>query len=154
MPKPLWDDDDPNLDGGRVVSPVPGVRPGFAFGAKPNPPNRYKNPQNRHTGTDWPGREGAPVVMVGTVGDAPGVVTHVTYDADYGNSVRVRWEGHTWRFCHLSRVDVNVGQQVRPNEQLGLVGSTGHVFGPHLHLEQSRTATWAYNDVLDPTKGW
>jgi len=157
MPKPLWATArDPNVDdAGRVISPVPGVKPGFAFGAHPTPPNRYKNPQNRHTGCDWPGQQGARIVMVGNVSEDPaGTVTHVTYDADYGNSVQVRRAGHVWRFCHLSRVDVEVGQELKANEQIGLVGQTGHVFGPHLHLELSKSPTWAYNDVLDPTKGW
>jgi murein DD-endopeptidase MepM/ murein hydrolase activator NlpD len=156
MSKPLWDDPDPNVDAaGRVLSPVPGVKPGFAFGAHPRLPNRYKNPQNRHTGCDWPGMQGASVVMVGNVSEeVAGVVTHVTYDDDYGNSVQVARDGHVWRFCHLSRVDVKRGQRLRANEQIGLVGQTGHVFGPHLHLELSRGSSWAYNDVLDPTKGW
>lgn len=154
MPKPLWVPTNED-DTGRIVSPVPGVKPGFAFGAHPTPPNSYKNPQNRHTGTDWPGQQGAPVVMVGNVNEAvAGVVKRVTWDSDYGNSVQVLRAGHVWRFCHLSRVDVEEGQALKAGQQIGLVGQTGHVFGPHLHLERSAGSTWRYNDVLDPTKGW
>ena len=69
-------------------------------------------------------------------------------------SVTVLRDGHAWRFCHLSRVDVRTGQRLKANQQIGLVGSTGHTFGPHLHLERSSGPTWAYNAVLDPTEGW
>jgi murein DD-endopeptidase MepM/ murein hydrolase activator NlpD len=38
-------------------------------------------------------------------------------------------------YFHLSRLDVQVGQDVTQGQQLGLVGSTGYVTGPHLHFE-------------------
>lgn len=157
--KPLWSSPlDANVDAsGRVISPVPGIPPGFRFGEHPTPPNRYKNPQNRHTGCDWPGREGDPVVMVGNVqAGFVGVVDRVAWDSDYGNSVLVRdlLADCVWRFCHLSRVDVTTGQYLKASQQIGLVGDTGHTFGPHLHLERSRGRSWAYNDVTDPEKGW
>ena len=48
---------------------------------------------------------------------------------------------------HLSRIDVEEGQQVRLGERIGLSGATGRVTGPHLH--------WAvrWQDAyLDPAK--
>jgi biotin carboxyl carrier protein len=36
-------------------------------------------------------------------------------------------------FAHLSRIDVEVGDDVEAGDQLGLVGATGRVTGPHLH---------------------
>ena len=35
--------------------------------------------------------------------------------------------------CHLSRIDVRVGDSLQPGERLGSVGATGRVTGPHLH---------------------
>ena len=38
-------------------------------------------------------------------------------------------------YAHLSRVDVRVGDRVATGAQVGLVGSTGHSTGPHVHFE-------------------
>jgi hypothetical protein len=38
-------------------------------------------------------------------------------------------------YAHLSRTDVQVGDEVRTGDQVGRVGSTGDATGPHLHFE-------------------
>lgn len=38
-------------------------------------------------------------------------------------------------YNHLSRIDVKDGQAVQRGQQIGLVGATGFVTGPHLHWE-------------------
>jgi murein DD-endopeptidase MepM/ murein hydrolase activator NlpD len=40
-------------------------------------------------------------------------------------------------YCHLSRVDVRTGDEVRSGATLGAVGATGRVTGPHLHWSVS-----------------
>ena len=38
-------------------------------------------------------------------------------------------------YGHLQRIDVRVGQKVRAGDQIGTMGDTGNVTGPHLHFE-------------------
>jgi murein DD-endopeptidase MepM/ murein hydrolase activator NlpD len=46
-------------------------------------------------------------------------------------------DGQAWTYCHLSYVDpaVQPGASVAAGAFAGLVGSTGHSTGPHLHLQ-------------------
>ena len=39
------------------------------------------------------------------------------------------------RYAHCSKVLVRVGQRVRRNDEIALVGNTGIATGPHLHYE-------------------
>jgi hypothetical protein len=54
----------------------------------------------------------------------------------YGNMVVVE-HGPDYEslYAHLSKIYVEVGQDVTSDTMLGEVGSTGHSTGPHLHLE-------------------
>jgi murein DD-endopeptidase MepM/ murein hydrolase activator NlpD len=51
-------------------------------------------------------------------------------------------DGQSWTYCHLSYLEPSVtdGVALRAGAAVGLVGSTGHATGPHLHL-QLRPAT-------------
>jgi murein DD-endopeptidase MepM/ murein hydrolase activator NlpD len=46
-------------------------------------------------------------------------------------------DGQSWTYCHLSYLDpaLTGGTQLAAGTQIGLVGSTGHAIGPHLHLQ-------------------
>jgi murein DD-endopeptidase MepM/ murein hydrolase activator NlpD len=46
-------------------------------------------------------------------------------------------DGQSWTYCHLSYLDpaLAAGVQLAAGTQIGLVGSTGHATGPHLHLQ-------------------
>ena len=75
----------------------------------------------------------------------------------YGNMVRIRhapYEGKPLqtRYAHLNRYCVKLGQQVKEGDLIGYSGTTGNVFGAHLHFEVilngSRTnpLVWLDND--------
>jgi murein DD-endopeptidase MepM/ murein hydrolase activator NlpD len=40
-------------------------------------------------------------------------------------------------FCHMSKIDVKVGQTVTRGGVVGRVGSTGRATGPHMHWNVS-----------------
>lgn len=65
-----------------------------------------------------------------------GKVIAAGWDYGYGLSVVVdHGEGLTSRYAHLSKVLVTMDRQITADTVVGLVGSTGHSTGPHLHLE-------------------
>jgi murein DD-endopeptidase MepM/ murein hydrolase activator NlpD len=84
-----------------------------------------------HAGLDFAAGAGTPV------GSArAGLVTWAGPRGSFGNAVVVaHGSGVRTLYAHLSRVDVTVRQRVAAGAQIGLVGSTGRVTGPHLHFE-------------------
>lgn len=85
-----------------------------------------------HTGLDFAAPVGTPLVAV-----AHGTITEINAnDAAYGNwTIMTLDDGTEIWYCHQTTVEVEVGDEVDPGEQIGTVGSTGNVSGPHLHLE-------------------
>jgi len=53
-------------------------------------------------------------------------------------------DGQSWTYCHLSYLDpaLDAGVQLAAGTQIGLVGSTGHATGPHLHLQLNPTISY------------
>lgn len=65
---------------------------------------------------------------------APGTVLAVNDYFFNGKTVFVdHGNGLLSMVCHLDRIDVAVGEQVRRGQRLGLSGMTGRATGPHLH---------------------
>ena len=87
-------------------------------------------PRGWHRGLDLRGAEGTPVQACA---DGQAVLCDNLYFA--GNSVYLaHGEGVFTAYIHLSRILVVPGQQVKRGQVIGLVGATGRVTGPHLHL--------------------
>lgn len=110
---------------GRLQRPRPGrVTSGFGNGREFN-----GQVESRHTGTDFEGAVGEPVSAA-----ADGVVALVDRFYLGGNVVYLdHGAGLSSGYLHLSEVLVAEGDTVRAGDQIGEVGATGRVTGPHLH---------------------
>ncbi len=86
---------------------------------------------NSHTGLDFAAPSGTPIRAM-----ANGVITEAGYDGAYGyKTVQTLPDGSEIWYCHQTEIGVSVGQKVIQGTQIGRVGSSGNVTGPHLHLE-------------------
>jgi murein DD-endopeptidase MepM/ murein hydrolase activator NlpD len=75
-----------------------------------------------------------------------GEVVFAGYERGYGNTVVIQHpEGFQTRYAHLGASSVKAGDVVADEQLLGVVGSTGHSTGPHLHFEVIR-----YGERIDP----
>ena len=84
---------------------------------------------SRHLGVDFRGAVGHPVKAANR-----GVVALVDNFFLAGNVVYIdHGAGVVTAYFHLSKTLVAVGDTVKRGQQIGLVGSTGRVTGPHLH---------------------
>jgi murein DD-endopeptidase MepM/ murein hydrolase activator NlpD len=98
-----------------------------------------------HSGIDVPAPKGTPILAAG-----PGTVIWSGYGLyffrqqeqdPYGIAVAIKHDfGHEGRslytiYGHMDQSYVYRGQRVQAGEQIGVVGETGRVSGPHLHFE-------------------
>jgi murein DD-endopeptidase MepM/ murein hydrolase activator NlpD len=93
-----------------------------------------------HTHHDYPAADiaapaGSPVYALSTA-----VVLNAWHypDARCGIGLTIRTqEGLVWTYCHLAYLEPSVadGVSLSAGTAIGLVGSTGHATGPHLHLQ-------------------
>lgn len=84
-----------------------------------------------HRGIDYAARTGTPVVAAGS-----GVVVESGYSQFNGNYVVIRHDStYLTKYLHLHQRMVKKGEKVKQEQQIGTVGATGRVTGPHLHYE-------------------
>jgi murein DD-endopeptidase MepM/ murein hydrolase activator NlpD len=84
-----------------------------------------------HNGLDIGGGTGSSYCAA-----ASGKVVSAGWAGGYGNMILIdHGNGVMTRYAHSSKLLVSVGQQVEQGQRIGLVGSTGHATGPHLHFE-------------------
>jgi beta-lactamase regulating signal transducer with metallopeptidase domain len=122
--------------------PVPAGRVTSPFGERINP---LTGERGRHDGVDLGASTGTPILA-----PAAGRVTVATnrYEGGehHGTVVVLDHSGGLQSFySHLDSLSVSPGQEVARGQQLGTVGSTGEVTGPHLHFE-----VWRDGEPVDP----
>jgi len=105
---------------------------------------RILNGESRqpHFGIDIATPVGWPVIS-----PAGGIVTLAENDLYLSGGTLIIDHGHgiSSSFLHLSKLKVNVGQHVKKGQEIGSIGATGRVTGPHLDWR----INW-FNQRLDP----
>ncbi len=130
----------------------------YAFGS-----NGMRDDMRVHHGVDMPNEIGVPihagyageVIYAGLASDAIG--NDIDIYPSYGNLVIVKhndsYRGQEiWTlYAHMSAITVAEGQHVAAGDVLGLIGGTGDVSGPHVHMEvrMGKNSYWhTYNPLL------
>lgn len=111
---------------GKFVVPLKGVSTGGNFGRR-----RVLNGEARspHAGVDFPAAAGTPVYA--TQSGKVVLAENLYYS---GNTVVIdHGFGIHTLYAHLSEIGVHAGDSVEASAEIGKVGATGRVTGPHLH---------------------
>jgi len=98
------------------------------FGKRSDP---FTGKKEFHAGMDFAGKLGSDVIAV-----AAGVVTWSGDRWGYGNLVEIdHGNGYVTRYGHNSKILVNLGDSVKPDQVIAKMGSSGRSTGPHVHYE-------------------
>ena len=101
------------------------------FGEREDP---FDGQETFHKGVDFAGAKGSTVMAV-----AAGIVTWAGERSGFGKLVEINHgDGYVTRYAHNEKTLVSVGETVKRGDPVGLMGSTGHSTGPHVHFEVLR----------------
>jgi murein DD-endopeptidase MepM/ murein hydrolase activator NlpD len=101
---------------------------GSGFGMRIDP---ITGAQAMHTGVDFSAPVGTPIFAA-----AGGVVVAAEVHPEYGKTVQIdHGNDLATLYAHASRIEVKVGDIVRPGQKVAEVGRTGRSTGAHLHFE-------------------
>jgi murein DD-endopeptidase MepM/ murein hydrolase activator NlpD len=127
------------------MNPVPGHKITTPFGRR-----GHLWSLGFHTGADLAADKGTPIVAA----QAGRVIAANAYDRSYGYKVIILNDaGEQIWYCHMpwNKAKVKVGQRVAEGQPIGVVGNTGNVTGPHLHMERRRAPySFEAKNFLDP----
>ncbi len=91
----------------------------------------FEGVNSYHTGVDIANKMGTEIKSA-TYGIVKKVEQNNKY---YGNFIEIETDGVIFKYGHLQKTNVNVGDEVTQESIIGLMGSTGMSTGPHLHFE-------------------
>ena len=86
-----------------------------------------------HTGIDWAGPTGTPIVAAGN-----GVIAELGRKGGNGNYIRIRHaNGYETAYSHMHKFQsgLSIGSKVNQGDVIGFMGTTGLSTGTHLHFE-------------------
>ncbi len=125
-----YDEDGKSAQKFLIRKPVATARFSSGFGMRRHPIlHRYR----MHTGVDWAAPTGTPIMAAGD-----GTIEKIGTRAGYGRSITLKHlHGYETTYNHMSGYakGLKVGDDVKQNQVIGFVGSTGLSTGPHLHFE-------------------
>jgi murein DD-endopeptidase MepM/ murein hydrolase activator NlpD len=65
-----------------------------------------------------------------------GIIETAGYSGGYGNKITINHNnGYKTVYAHLDSINVKAGQKIEKGMKIGMMGSTGHSTGVHLHFE-------------------
>ncbi|MBL4606956.1 MAG: peptidoglycan DD-metalloendopeptidase family protein [Pseudomonadales bacterium] len=114
---------------------IPFIKPAQGPYSSPFGLKRFfnKQPRNPHSGIDIAAPEGSPIIA-----PADGIIRASGYYFFNGRTVLIdHGQGLVSMFCHMSSVNVQLGQHIKRGQRVGSIGQTGRATGPHLHWSVS-----------------
>lgn len=106
------------------------------FGQRKDP---FTGKKRKHNGLDLRASGNEVYAML------DGTVKKIGEDKRSGKYIIIQHGEYLVSYCHLSRIWIECGKQVKPGEIVGITGNTGRSTGEHLHI----TCKWN-NKYIDP----